>query len=355
MPIIFDTTQLKSSFTKDAIFPCITESKSTNQSVVTPQQYETFQKNSTLQSENQFERNWSSFYTENRVFNFTKNDRSEIDNKESQIDRTSATSNLVARTYKNKLNRLHIVEQNPNKGFDQSQWKSLDKRSISATESECSLPLQSKKNKLIYRELSEEGFLEREVTKDNLSSAKSKLWSVFTPEKQIRRLIDENIDLERNLWSVSMKKSAATAMHRASSILESGIRSIRQSLPSTHPVEVEDKYLFRKTNSALSGQDCNLEKVKTLKLIEKYGGIPSPVRISVDRKIPEGSFKHNRASILRIKFVTNEWVIPSYIIEHFKKFHKPPFGQNGNVSEKKISESVTIVVKLTETSTEILN
>lgn len=176
-------------------------------------------------------------------------------------------------------------------------------------------------------------------------TAIAKAWSIFSPENRLRRLIEENSD------DVS---SGARTIRRTSSVLENGIRQIRRRLPSIyhhHPLHPADSGLlpFRDTLTSLARRDYSLRKIKALRIIEECGGtIPSPARISIDRQL-QNEYRDNRASILKIKFVTNQWVVPRYIMEHFEKFHKPPFQPNGNVDEKRITESVTIVLKLSQT------
>lgn len=176
-------------------------------------------------------------------------------------------------------------------------------------------------------------------------TAISKAWSIFSPENRLRRLIEEDSEDASN---------GAHTIRRTSSVLENGIRQIRRRLPSAyhhHPLHPADGTLlpFRDTLTSLARRDYSLRKIKALRIIEECGGtIPSPARISIDRQL-QNEYRDNRASILKIKFVTNQWVVPRYIVEHFEKFHKPPFQPNGNVDEKRITDSVTIVLKLSQT------
>lgn len=160
----------------------------------------------------------------------------------------------------------------------------------------------------------------------------AKPWSIFSPENRLRRLDDGGV----------------RTIRRTSSILESGIRQIRRRLPSAYHPPTESLLPIRDTVTSLARRDFSLRKIRALRIIEEYGGsIPSPARISVDRKL-QNEYRDNRASILKIKFVTNQWVVPRYIVEHFEKFHKPPFQPNGNVDEKRITDSITIVLKLSQ-------
>ncbi|KAK7591186.1 hypothetical protein V9T40_002799 [Parthenolecanium corni] len=168
-----------------------------------------------------------------------------------------------------------------------------------------------------------------------------KAWSIFSPQNRLRRLIEEDSE-----------DGGAQTIRRTSSILENGIRQIRRRLPSAYhhqPLASDGSLLpFRDTLASLARRDFSLRKIKALRIIEDCGGtLPSPARISIDRKL-QNEYRDNRASILKIKFVTNQWVVPRYIVEHFEKFHKPPFQPNGNVDEKRITDSITIVLKLSQ-------
>ncbi len=140
-------------------------------------------------------------------------------------------------------------------------------------------------------------------------------------------------------------------IRRTRSVLENGFRSIRKRLPSFYyarRAEEDEWSPFRETSASLARHDRNLQKIRALRVIEQFGGIPSPERISVDRTVHE-TYRDNWASILRIKFVADHWVPSAYVHEHYSKFHKPPFQSNGIVDDKKITQSITIVLKLSKT------